>query len=216
MHMAASSGSAGRHQPPRRRQGRRQREGIRSRADAADLRRRPQSRRGDQGAARARRRCRRSTTKVIDIAEVQRARSRRRRSAAQGASRASSARNPKSQGDAQPGRGRDRSGPRDRALGQDSAARSERAAVDPNVRNFNPEEINPPVATKGGMTALLHAARQGYLESADRAARRRRQHQPGERRRRHEPAAHADHQRPVRHGHAADQARRRSEHHLEA
>jgi len=40
------------------------------------------------------------------------------------------------------------------------------APVDPNVRNFNPEEINPPVATKGGMTALLHAARQGYIESA--------------------------------------------------
>ena len=31
---------------------------------------------------------------------------------------------------------------------------------------FNPEEINPPVATKGGLTALLHAARQGYVESA--------------------------------------------------
>jgi ankyrin repeat protein len=43
---------------------------------------------------------------------------------------------------------------------------------DPNAppdprRNFNPEEINPPVATKGGMTALLHAARQGYLASAE-------------------------------------------------
>jgi ankyrin repeat protein len=34
-------------------------------------------------------------------------------------------------------------------------------------RNFNPDEINPPVATKGGMTALLHAARQGYLGSAE-------------------------------------------------
>ena len=34
-------------------------------------------------------------------------------------------------------------------------------------RNFNPEEINPPVATKGGMTALLHAARQGYIASAE-------------------------------------------------
>lgn len=33
-------------------------------------------------------------------------------------------------------------------------------------RNFNPEEINPPVASKGGMTALLHAARQGYIDSA--------------------------------------------------
>ena len=38
----------------------------------------------------------------------------------------------------------------------------------PNPRgNFNPEEINPPVATKGGMTALLHAARQGYIASAE-------------------------------------------------
>jgi ankyrin repeat protein len=38
----------------------------------------------------------------------------------------------------------------------------------PNPRgNFNPEEINPPVATKGGMTALLHASRQGYLASAE-------------------------------------------------
>jgi ankyrin repeat protein len=45
--------------------------------------------------------------------------------------------------------------------------RDPNAPVDPNVRNFNPEEINPPVATKGGMTALLHAARQGYLESAE-------------------------------------------------
>lgn len=33
-------------------------------------------------------------------------------------------------------------------------------------RNFNPEEINPPVSSKGGLTALLHAARQGHLEAA--------------------------------------------------
>jgi uncharacterized protein len=32
--------------------------------------------------------------------------------------------------------------------------------------NFDPEEINPPVATKGGLTALLHAARQGHIEAA--------------------------------------------------
>ncbi|HXG87372.1 MAG TPA: ankyrin repeat domain-containing protein [Vicinamibacterales bacterium] len=32
--------------------------------------------------------------------------------------------------------------------------------------NFNPEEINPPVTAKGGLTALHHAVRQGYLESA--------------------------------------------------
>lgn len=37
----------------------------------------------------------------------------------------------------------------------------------PNPRGFNPEEINPPVSTKGGMTALLHAARQGYIASAE-------------------------------------------------
>ena len=30
----------------------------------------------------------------------------------------------------------------------------------------DPEEINPTVASKGGLTALLHAARQGYIESA--------------------------------------------------
>jgi len=34
------------------------------------------------------------------------------------------------------------------------------------ANNFDPEEINPPVATKGGLTALLHAARQGNLDSA--------------------------------------------------
>jgi ankyrin repeat protein len=45
--------------------------------------------------------------------------------------------------------------------------RDPNAPIDPNVRNFNPEEINPPVATKGGMTALLHAARQGYIEAAE-------------------------------------------------
>jgi hypothetical protein len=62
-----------------------------------------------------------------------------------------------------------RGGPCGRAL------RPRRAAagpVDPNVpqqasaaNNFDPEEINPPVATKGGLTALLHAARQGNLDA---------------------------------------------------
>ncbi|HZR24366.1 MAG TPA: ankyrin repeat domain-containing protein [Vicinamibacterales bacterium] len=33
-------------------------------------------------------------------------------------------------------------------------------------QGFDPEEINPPVAAKGGLTALLHAARQGYIDSA--------------------------------------------------
>ena len=46
-------------------------------------------------------------------------------------------------------------------------ARDPNAPVDPNQRGFNPDEINPPVATKGGMTALLHASRQGYIEAAE-------------------------------------------------
>jgi ankyrin repeat protein len=46
----------------------------------------------------------------------------------------------------------------------------ERRPNDPNEPNaangFNPEEINPPVAAKGGLTALIHAARQGYVDTA--------------------------------------------------
>jgi ankyrin repeat protein len=34
------------------------------------------------------------------------------------------------------------------------------------ANNFDPEEINPPVGTKGGLTALLHAARQGHIDAA--------------------------------------------------
>ena len=34
------------------------------------------------------------------------------------------------------------------------------------ANNFDPEEINPPVQSKGGMTALLHASRQGNIEAA--------------------------------------------------
>jgi ankyrin repeat protein len=34
------------------------------------------------------------------------------------------------------------------------------------ANSFNPEEINPPVASKGGLTALLHAARQGHIVAA--------------------------------------------------
>jgi ankyrin repeat protein len=43
----------------------------------------------------------------------------------------------------------------------------EAAPADDSLRpGFDPEEINPPVATKGGLTALLHAARQGYIGAA--------------------------------------------------
>jgi len=34
------------------------------------------------------------------------------------------------------------------------------------ANNFDPDEINPPVASKGGLTALLHAARQGHIGAA--------------------------------------------------
>jgi len=34
------------------------------------------------------------------------------------------------------------------------------------ANSFNPEEINPPVSSKGGLTALLHASRQGYVDAA--------------------------------------------------
>ena len=39
------------------------------------------------------------------------------------------------------------------------------AGPDTTDRNFNPEEINPPVTAKGGLTALHHAVRQGYVET---------------------------------------------------
>jgi len=54
--------------------------------------------------------------------------------------------------------------------GAGRGGRGGRGGDDPDAANaansFNPEEINPPVATKGGMTALLHAARQGYIDAA--------------------------------------------------
>ena len=38
---------------------------------------------------------------------------------------------------------------------------------DSAANSFTPEEINPPVSNKGGMTALLHAARQGHLAAVE-------------------------------------------------
>jgi uncharacterized protein len=48
---------------------------------------------------------------------------------------------------------------------KEGAAASDRNAPGA-ANNFDPEEINPPVATKGGLTALLHAARQGHIDAA--------------------------------------------------
>ncbi len=74
-------------------------------------------------------------------------------------------------GDGRGGRG-GRGGPPSPAP-QDAAGSGVAGAADPAAQpqataanNFDPEEINPPVAFKGGLTALLHAARQGHLEAA--------------------------------------------------
>jgi len=73
-----------------------------------------------------------------------------------------------STGSGQAGRGGPSAG-----SGQGGAPAAPAGPVDPNVpqqataaNNFDPDEINPPVATKGGLTALLHAARQGNMEAA--------------------------------------------------
>ena len=51
----------------------------------------------------------------------------------------------------------------------EKAAAGGRGGRDPDDANaansFNPEEINPQVSNKGGMTALLHAARQGHRDA---------------------------------------------------
>src|SRR5262245_5452207 len=64
-------------------------------------------------------------------------------------------------------------GGRGAAPGAGPAPAATAGPVDPNApqqataaNNFDPDEINPPVATKGGLTALLHAARQGNMEAA--------------------------------------------------
>src|SRR5205814_3591157 len=67
---------------------------------------------------------------------------------------------PPEEGAAPAGRG----GRGGRGAAADPAAAGDPVATAAN--SFNPEEINPPVATKGGLTALLHAARQGYVEAA--------------------------------------------------
>ena len=64
-------------------------------------------------------------------------------------------------------------------------------------------EETPGLSAKGGLTALLHAARQGYLATAHGPRRRRRRRRTRQRRRRHDAAADGGDQRPVRHGAAA-------------
>src|SRR5437867_911233 len=67
---------------------------------------------------------------------------------------------PPEEGAAPAGRG----GRGGRGAAGDPAASGDPVATAAN--SFNPEEINPPVASKGGLTALLHAARQGHIEAA--------------------------------------------------
>ena len=114
--------------------------------------------------------------------------------------------------DRQPGAGRGPGGARAVRFRQDSAAGSERQPDEQRPRATSIRKRSTRRSpTKGGMTALLHAVAAGLHRSGARAARRRRRHQPGRRRRRHQPAADGGDQRPVRHGDAADRARRRPE-----
>ena len=137
--------------------------------DAADLRgrRRTAPRRSSCCSSAAPTRT--SPSKTIDLAQAGGARSR-------GASSGSRRCSRRTVGEGTEGRRPARCRRRSQAarelllLGQDSAARAERRRPDTTDRNFNPEEINPPVSTKGGLTALLHAARQGYIEAAERCS----------------------------------------------
>ena len=62
------------------------------------------------------------------------------------------------------GRGGNAGAPAAAAAGGTTAAPADNPADRPP--NFDPEEINPPVSAKGGLTALLHASRQGNLDAA--------------------------------------------------
>ena len=143
--------------------------------DAADVRRRRQPRRGDPRAARARRRRDDQDQDDRHRAPVG-ARSRGQRPARRRCSR------PRCRRGSSRRRGRCRRRSKRRASCSPPARfrrpRKRRPAAaaaaaarggdpdDANAANsFNPEEINPPVSSKGGMTALLHAARQGHLEA---------------------------------------------------
>ncbi len=62
------------------------------------------------------------------------------------------------------GRGGNAAAPAAGAAAAATAAPADNPADRPP--NFDPEEINPPVSAKGGLTALLHASRQGNLAAA--------------------------------------------------
>ena len=154
-------GQRRRDQPAGRREGRRQRARSRMGTDAADLRGLRESRRGGDRVDQARRRSRTWSSKTIDVSkqgQLDRAAVERQRKVIEGFV------------------GKD-SDKRPTPAQMQAAIEASREVLrsgkipppDPNApppRGFNPEEINPPVSTKGGMTALLHAARQGYLDAA--------------------------------------------------
>ena len=140
------------------------------------------------------------TTKTIDIAKqsaLDRAAARAPAEGARGLGAEGSAADGKSGSGGHAGRRascsrRARFPPRGNERGR--RAPNDRNAPQAPANNFDPEEINPPVASKGGLTALLHAARQGNSKPRARsstAARRR----SGRRGRRHDAAADGGHQR---------------------
>ena len=166
LHLAASSGNADVVKVLLDARRRRQRQRVRVGSDPADVRGRAEPRRGDHGAARARRRPGHHDEDH-----------RHRPPAGDGQGRdrapAQDSRGLRAEGaaaDAEPGAGGGPGGARAVRVGQDPAARKRRSPRNPNApsaaNNFDPEEINPPVASKGGLTALLHAARQGNLDAA--------------------------------------------------
>ena len=217
LHLAAAAGNGGVVTPAARPGRRRRREGIGVGPDAADVRRRRERRRGDPRAASSAAPMRPSTTKTIDIAH-QSALDRAAGNVQKKVLEASVAKG--AAADAEPGAGGDRSVARScYASGKipppepaAAGGRGGRGGDDANAANsFNPEEINPPVSSKGGMTALLHAARQGHLEAArallDGGAPIN-QSGSGDMT---QPAADGGDQRRVRPGEDADRARRQRE-----
>ena len=196
--LAAASGNVDAVKRARRQRRRRQRQGVGARADAGDVRRGVQPRGGDRAARASTAPTSRRRRRSIDLARRSIARTfggvavRQSGAASGAAGRAGGAGGRGAGGSAAGGRGRGGRGRR-------------KAGVD---RNY---QLNELVATQGGLTPLLLAARQGYIGIGAGAARRRRRRQSGERRRQDQPAADRDHQRPLRSREVPARPRRRPE-----
>ena len=181
LHLAAAAGNPEVVSAAHRRQGRRERAEVGMGPDAADLRRLAQPGRGGEGAARARRRSRRhqrrpsTSTKHMPL---DRRPSNQRREGARdvppartASPRRASCRRPCRPAASSTRRARCRS-PRSRRPTRAAAATPRRRATRRCAQDQGGQgqqqfyDETPGLSSKGGLTALLHAARQGYLESA--------------------------------------------------